>query len=170
MILFLIVLPIPHPLFFPSTLQPLYYRWMAFNASSASSKTPPGRKEFFRMNRSQHFQYFPHMLWNAGNPFTLSSTASSSSSSSSFLPPLFPLPPLSSSTSFCPSLCSVRAGVEPLYRRGVLGRASKAFITGFAVLYYTGKHRATHAWPLTSLWSSAIHEKRGLWPANVFLV
>ena len=88
-------------------------------------------------------------------------------------PPVFslPSPPLSSSsTTFCPGLCSVRTGVEPPYRRGVLGRASKAFIMGFAVLYYTGKHRATHAWPLTSLWSSAIHEKRGLWPANIFLV
>lgn len=53
--------------------------------------------------------------------------------------------------SFCPTLCSVCVGVEPLYRDGVLGRASKAFITAFAVLCYTGKHRATHAWPLTSL-------------------
>lgn len=72
--------------------------------------------------------------------------------------------------SFCPTLCSVCVGVEPLYRDGVLGRASKAFITAFAVLCYTGKHRATHAWPLTSLWSSAIHEKRGLWPTNLFLI
>lgn len=119
---------------------------MALNASSASSKTPPGRKEFFRMNRIQHFQYFPYMLWNAGNPFGLSSS------------PSFPPSPLLLHL-FLPQ--SVRTGVEPLYRRGVLGRASKAFITGFAVLYYTGKHRATHAWPLTSLWSSAIHEKRG---------
>lgn len=39
-----------------------------------------------------------------------------------------------------PRLLSVHAGVEPLYGRGVLGRASKAFIMGFAVLYYTGKH------------------------------
>lgn len=76
------------------------------------------------------------------------------------VPSASPLPP-----PFSPTLCSV---LEPLYRRGVLGRASKAFITGFAVLYYTGKHRATHAWPLTSLWSSAIHEKRGLWPTNIF--
>lgn len=76
----------------------------------------------------------------------------------SCLPPSFPPSPLLLHL-FLPQ--SVRTGVEPLYRRGVLGRASKAFIMGFAVLYYTGKHRATHAWPLTSLWSSAIHEKRG---------
>lgn len=60
-----------------------------------------------------------------------------------------------------PSVCSLHSGVEPLFRRGVLGRASKAFIMGFAALYYAGKHRATHAWPLTSLWSSATDERRG---------
>lgn len=101
------------------------------------------------MNRIQHSQYFSHMLWNAGNPF---------SCSSSFLPPhpsLISMPPP------LPLFAPVSARVEPLYRRGILGRASKAFIMGFAVLYYTGKQRATHAWPLTSLWSSAIHEKRG---------
>lgn len=60
-----------------------------------------------------------------------------------------------------PSLCSLHSGVEPLFGHGVLGRASKAFILGFAALYYAGKHRATHAWPLTSLWSSATDERRG---------
>lgn len=114
---------------------------MEFNASFASSKTPPGRKEFF--------------WWIGSGIFNISLTRfeMQETLSVSHLPT--PPPPL-----FAPA-CSVSTGVEPLYRRGVLGRASKAFITGFAVLYYTGKHRATHALPLTSLWSSAIHEKRG---------
>lgn len=50
-------------------LQPLYYWRMAFNASSASSKTPPGRKEFLRMNGIQLFSIFPPHALKCSKPF-----------------------------------------------------------------------------------------------------
>lgn len=100
------------------------------------------------------------LKWLGSTTFYLYSLKRFYFSTSSFISHCFPSSLPLSPIFFFPGLCSMCIGVEPLYRRGILGRTSKAFITGFAALLYAGKCRATHAWPLTSLWSSAIHERR----------
>lgn len=141
------------PPFHFSTFQLL---WMAFNTSLQPQRHLLEQRNSSEWIRTSILNILPACVLLSPSPL--------------LLPPSPPSPPILLFFSFCPTLCSVCVGVEPLYRDGVLGRASKAFITAFAVLCYTGKHRATHAWPLTSLWSSAIHEKRGLWPTNLFLI